>query len=443
MLFSKLYSRLKRIEASLNQRAQQRKRTQHRRTSNASIPAAIERLEDRTLLSNVAVFDNGSFVDTVGGFASESDNVQASLALLGHTVTTFTGTSASAISSALAGQDVLLIPKQERGNLVAVLDPSARTAIQSFVSNGGGLIIHGYSNRADDFLNGVFGFTTFEAYASSSSHFSKTVAAAGTEFADDPSSIPWNNGTGELLSGLPAGSKTIYSDGSGSAVALMPFGSGQITYLGWDWWNAAPVGSQDGGWLQVLDSAVEQVSPNDPPVADANGPYIVNEGSSITLSAAGSSDSDGTISTFEWDFDFDGVFDVDATGPSPVLSASDLDGPIMRRIALRVTDNDGATDLYTTAVTVNNVAPTLVLDPVTAIDENGVATLTGTISDPGTSDTFTLEINWGDTLSPNNVESYTFGASPIGTQSFSLTHQYLDDNPTATSVDSYTIVSVA
>src|SRR5688500_14035003 len=104
------------------------------------------------LLSNVAVFDNGSFVDTFsGGTGAESDNVQASLASLGHTVSVFTGTSASAINSALAGKDVLLIPEQERGNLVAALDPAARAAIQNFVSNGGGLVIHGFSNLADDF----------------------------------------------------------------------------------------------------------------------------------------------------------------------------------------------------------------------------------------------------------------------------------------------------
>ncbi|MEZ6110700.1 MAG: hypothetical protein R3C99_06775 [Pirellulaceae bacterium] len=42
---------------------------------------------------------------------------------------------------------------------------------------------------------------------------------------------------------------------------------------------------------------------------------------------------------------------------------------------------------------------------MTTINENGVATLTGTIADPGTLDTFTLVVNWGDALSPNNVET--------------------------------------
>jgi len=79
-------------------------------------------------------------------------------------------------------------------------------------------------------------------------------------------------------------------------------------------------------------------------------------------------------------------------------------------------------------VTVNNVAPVLGSLAATTINENGATTLTGTITDPGTPDTFTLDVNWGDPLSPNNVQQVTFAA---GTTSFTLTHQYLDDNPTA------------
>ncbi|APZ96400.1 PKD domain-containing protein [Fuerstiella marisgermanici] len=108
-------------------------------------------------------------------------------------------------------------------------------------------------------------------------------------------------------------------------------------------------------------------------------------------------------------------------------------------ITATVTDDDGGTDSASATLTVNNVAPTLVLDPVVAIDENGVATLTGTISDPGTLDTFTLDINWGDALSPNDTETYSFSASASGTQTFTLTHQYLDDNPAGDPSNVYTI----
>lgn len=254
----------------------------------------LEPLEGRRLLaSDVLVFDNPSYVDTSGGSSAESDTVQASLDSLGHKVSTFTATDASGINAALAGQDVLLIPEQERGNLIFALDTAARTEIQNFVSSGGGLIIHN-SNFTDDFLNGVFGFSTFR---NGTGTISKTAATVGTEFADDPSSLPRLSATGDLA-GLPASSVEIYSDGFGATVALIPYGGGQIGYVGWDWFNAAPTGSQDGGWLQVLDSTVLELSgtritgttPADGSILDAKPTeYIVNVSEPVdpaTLDAA-------------------------------------------------------------------------------------------------------------------------------------------------------------
>ncbi|MFC1603775.1 PKD domain-containing protein [Planctomycetota bacterium] len=108
-------------------------------------------------------------------------------------------------------------------------------------------------------------------------------------------------------------------------------------------------------------------------------------------------------------------------------------------VTVIVTDYDDAFGFDTLVVTVLNVAPILVLEPVAMINENGTAMLAGTITDPGTLDTFILEIDWGDPLSPNNLETYVFGASETGSQTFTLTHQYLDDNPSSTSSDPYTI----
>src|SRR5262249_38900474 len=59
-------------------------------------------------------------------------------------------------------------------------------------------------------------------------------------------------------------------------------------------------------------------------------------------------------------------------------------------------------------------------------------TLSGDISDPGTQDTFTLVVDWGE----GAPEAFSYAA---GTTSFSVTRQYLDDNPTGTPQDSYAI----
>ena len=54
---------------------------------------------------------------------------------------------------------------------------------------------------------------------------------------------------------------------------------------------------------------------NRPPVAEANGPYTVSEGGSVTLDGTGSHDPDpGDTLTYAWDLDGDGVLRRDRLG---------------------------------------------------------------------------------------------------------------------------------
>jgi hypothetical protein len=69
----------------------------------------------------------------------------------------------------------------------------------------------------------------------------------------------------------------------------------------------------------------------------------------------------------------------------------------------------------------------------TTTNEDGFTTLTGTINDPGSLDNFSITVNWGDTRSPNNQETFTVG------RTFTLSHQFLNDNPSGTPSDNYTI----
>ncbi len=96
------------------------------------------------------------------------------------------------------------------------------------------------------------------------------------------------------------------------------------------------------------------LGPNTPPVASAGGPYAVNEGNSIVFSGAGSSDPDGTIVSYAWDFDSDGQYD-DGSGVAPSFAQTNSGNYL---VGLQVTDNRGATSTTTASVTVNNVAPT-------------------------------------------------------------------------------------
>lgn len=81
----------------------------------------------------------------------------------------------------------------------------------------------------------------------------------------------------------------------------------------------------------------------------------------------------------------------------------------------------------------DNTPPSLSnLAVTTPIWENRIATLTGEIVDPDVDDTFILDIDWGD-----NMTQTLF--LPAGTTVFTATQLYLDDNPSGTTQDDYTI----
>jgi hypothetical protein len=168
---------------------------------------------------------------------------------------------------------------------------------------------------------------------------------------------------------------------------------------------------------------------NVPPTAEAGGPYTVAEGSSVELSGAGSSDPNQAASTltYAWDLDDNGSFET--PGMTPSFSA--VDGPATRTVRLLVTDSGGLSDTDEATITILNVPPSVTANG-SVIFENGVATVSGTISDPGILDSFTVLIDWGE----GPAVSYGY---PAGTTTFSQSRQYRDDNPSGTGSDNYPI----
>src|SRR5262249_46282179 len=91
--------------------------------------------------------------------------------------------------------------------------------------------------------------------------WARTAAADGTSFADDPAWITNLSACVPLLkTSLPVGASSLYESSGQTAVALIPWGAGRIVYLAWDWFNAVPLGTATGGWLPVLESAVNTYS---------------------------------------------------------------------------------------------------------------------------------------------------------------------------------------
>jgi hypothetical protein len=246
--------------------------------------------------ARVLVFNSTRYVDSNQGpfypeGSQESDNVQASLAALGHTVATIAGpndpvgtcgenvaqpgtllASAAEYTAALAANDVFLIPEQESWCYLPgdLLGSPVVGAWRTWVAAGGALIIHSSEEamlKVDDLFSVVFGFRA-GATAGTGITTTRRPAAAGTAFANAPGVLPGQPSTGMLpLANLPAGALSIYDNGSKASVVIVPFGSGKVIFLGWDWTKSRPPFSdgQDGGWQQVLGAAVEEGIRREPP----------------------------------------------------------------------------------------------------------------------------------------------------------------------------------
>lgn len=147
------------------------------------------------------------------------------------------------------------------------------------------------------------------------------------------------------------------------------------------------------------DPVIIGLKPNDPPVASAGGPYTVSEGSSVTLSAAGSTDPNSDPLSYEWDLDNDGSFE--SSGSSVSWSAASIDGPAGPfRVTVRVSDPDGFSDEASTTVSVVNVAPTVGavgLAPFPSVEGQSVVA-SASFSDPmnAVDAPYTCTVNYGD-----------------------------------------------
>ena len=147
------------------------------------------------------------------------------------------------------------------------------------------------------------------------------------------------------------------------------------------WRAAGPLG------VVAVGLVVAQVVLAEPPVADFSISDTTPEvGDTVNFDASElSSDPDGDIALYEWDFDFDGSFNAGASGVTASTSY-DSAGPIS--VALRVTDTDAVDGEVQTATRVRSInvvvtppanqAPTAVIACTDTVNPNATVTCDST-----------------------------------------------------------------
>jgi len=159
--------------------------------------------------------------------------------------------------------------------------------------------------------------------------------------------------------------------GTGKTTAQMKTLS-TFTDAGWDFLGETINGTEDT-WRMCVNGLYYpklswQFPPGDfvcpdgpdarPPVADADGPYTIYVGDTLTLDGSGSTDDDNDIVSYVWDLDDNGSFETDAGGQAifdvnyTYLESLELLVNNTYNIHLKVTDSEGQSDVNDTTLTI-------------------------------------------------------------------------------------------
>ena len=119
--------------------------------------------------------------------------------------------------------------------------------------------------------------------------------------------------------------------------------------------------------------------PNRPPVAEAGGPYTLNEGATLTLNGSGT-DPNGDALTYAW---ITSLPLSNSSIPNPIVTGTDN---TVQTLTLRVNDPDGLMATDTATLTVNNVAPSASFSAPAANEGGSVVVALANPTDPSSAD---------------------------------------------------------
>ena len=174
----------------------------------------------------------------------------------------------------------------------------------------------------------------------------------------------------------------------------------------------------DDGGVGAAQATVTAVV-NRAPVANAGPPASGAEGSTVSFDGRHSSDPDGDALTYAWDFG-DGS---SGSGATPTHTYADNGSYVVK---LSVSDGSLSAEA-TAAAVITNVAPSVgaITAPLDPQQVGDVVTASAAFTDPGTLDTHTGLIDWGDGSTSSAAISETGGSgSASGSHAYAAAGVY-------------------
>ncbi len=220
------------------------------------------------------------------------------------------------------------------------------------------------------------------------------------------SSIADGSAHGEAA--IYVGSTTVNTGGDGNGSFNVAFNGASVAVGQYITATATDSNNNTSEFSQNYVATV----PNRAPVADAGGPYAIDEGSSLAIDAIGSSDLDFDTLSYQWDIDGDSVFGETgepstaiATVTWATLAGLGVTAEGEHTLRVRVSDGRGKSNIQSTTFTVINVAPTFSSTTTVSANENQVSVQTVSASDPV--DSLTYSINGGSDAGLFNIVGST------------------------------------
>ena len=181
-----------------------------------------------------------------------------------------------------------------------------------------------------------------------------------------------------------------------------------------------------------------------PPMANASASEKIGYiGTPVSFDSSLSSDSDGTIDLYEWDWNDDGIYDHNSTSATATHTFDEVGN---YSVTLRVTDNLGATDTDTIVVVISkpNIPPTKPTIDGPQEGTKGTEYSYSFRSTDADNDTIKYIVTWGDGET-TTTDFLPNGTATIQNHSWISAGKYIlavqaDDNETVSSTTQTTIL---